>query len=69
MMKEQDKLSYSLAAAAEATGLSKRALEAHAAAGRLKTKKIGGRRIILRRDLLAFIGRDQPFAVPAKASA
>lgn len=61
-----ESLAYSLAQAARVSGLGKRTLEAHAASGRLRTRLIGGRRIVLRRDLLAFLNRDQPFAAPSK---
>lgn len=63
---ERESLAYSLAQAAAACGISKRSLEAYIATGRLKSRKIGGRRIILRKDLLAFLNHDQPFAAPGK---
>lgn len=60
------RLAYSLSEAAAASGLSKRTLEVYAATGRLRTKRIGGRRVVLRKDLVAFLGHDQPFAAPGK---
>lgn len=42
---------------------SRRAWERYIAAGRLPSRKIGGRRVVLRTDLLRFLARDQPPAV------
>ncbi len=49
------KLSYTLKEAAQATGLSQRFLCYAIADGRLKSVKVGGRRLILARHLENFI--------------
>lgn len=46
---------------------SRRAWERYIAAGRLPSRKIGGRRVVLRADLLRFLARDQPPPLPPKA--
>jgi excisionase family DNA binding protein len=50
-----ERMTYSIAEAAAATGLSRPTLERHLAAGRLASVKIGGRRLIAVADLEAFI--------------
>jgi excisionase family DNA binding protein len=56
-----ERMTYSIAEAAAATGLSRPTLERHLAAGRLASVKIGGRRLIAVADLEAFVrsGEDQ----------
>ena len=49
------KLSYTLKEAAQSTGLSQRFLSYAIADGRLKSVKVGGRRLILARHLEDFI--------------
>lgn len=66
---QTERLAFSLTEAAAASGISRRTLESYAAIGRLRTKKIGGRRIVLRKDLLAFLRHNQPFAAPGKKRA
>ena len=50
-----ERLSYGLDEAAASIGVSRRTLYDYIGDGRLKTVKIGGRRLIFREDLLAFL--------------
>lgn len=59
-------LAYSLTQAARVSGISRRGLEMHIAARRLRSRKIGGRRVVLRRDLVAFLDHDQPLVAPGQ---
>lgn len=49
------KLSYGFEEAAEVTGLGSAFLRNQARAGKLKTRKIGGRRLILTDDLMNYL--------------
>lgn len=50
-----DRMAFGLDDAADAIGVSRRSLYGYMTNGRLKTVKIGGRRLILRKDLEAFL--------------
>lgn len=50
-----DKISYRIDEAVKASGLGRSFLYEKMAEGALRSVKVGGRRLILRRDLLAFI--------------
>jgi excisionase family DNA binding protein len=59
-----NRISYRVAEASQLTGISRRTLECHIRAGRLRSRLIGGVRVILRKDLLSFLSADRPFAAP-----
>ncbi len=66
-----DKISYRIDEAVKASGLGRSFLYERIAEGALRSVKVGGRRLIMRRDLLEFIdGRNsvKPFALPAPAT-
>lgn len=50
-----EKLAYSTKEAAEAAGIGKTTLFAALAAGVLKSRKVGRKRVILREDLMAWL--------------
>ena len=54
----RDQILYSFEQGARVLGISKRMLDAYAAAGEIKTRKLGARRLIHRRDLEKFALRD-----------
>lgn len=53
-------LAYSLSQVAALTSVSRRGVERAIAAGALKSRRIGGRRIVLRADALRWLSHDQP---------
>jgi excisionase family DNA binding protein len=50
-----ERLSYGLDDAATAIGVSRRTVYDYIGSGRLKAVKLGGRRLIFKEDLLAFL--------------
>ncbi len=63
-----DRLAYSVAEAAEATGLSRDLLYDEMRAGRLAYLKVGRRRIITRQHLHAFLTENQAGRAPRPGS-
>ncbi len=53
------KLAYSIKETRDATSLGRTTIYSHITSGRLKTKKIGGRVIILADSLHAFLANDE----------
>ncbi|CAM3239035.1 helix-turn-helix domain-containing protein [Asticcacaulis taihuensis] len=60
-----DKISYRIDEAVKASGLGRSFLYEKMAEGALRSVKVGGRRLILRRDLLAFIDGGSSVKEPA----
>ena len=54
-MSHTDKISYRIDEAVKASGLGRSFLYERMAEGKLRSVKIGGRRLIMRKDLLAFL--------------
>lgn len=55
-----NRIAYDLNELSRLTPFSRRTLERAVVAGALKTRKIGGRRIVLRADALRWLSRDHP---------
>lgn len=61
--KVESKIAVSTREAASLSGISERTIQQYVAAKLLPSRKIGGRRLILLRDLEKFLRRDQPYSV------
>ncbi|MBN9534613.1 MAG: helix-turn-helix domain-containing protein [Alphaproteobacteria bacterium] len=57
-----EKLAYRISEAAFAAGLSRSKLYQEIKSGKLRARKVGGRRLILKKDLLAYL--DAPGSAP-----
>ncbi len=66
MTDANDKISYRIDEAVKASGLGRSFLYEKIAEGALRSVKVGGRRLILRRDLLAFIDGGSSVKEPAQ---
>ena len=62
-----DKISYRIDEAVKASGLGRSFLYERIAEGALRSVKVGGRRLIMRRDLLEFIDGGNSVRPPAPA--
>lgn len=66
MANEENRLAVSVAEAARMIGVSRRTVEGYIGAGRLASRKLGFRRVVLLRDLMRFLRSDQPSASSTK---
>ena len=64
-----DKISYRIDEAVKASGLGRSFLYERIAEGALRSVKVGGRRLIMRRDLLEFIEGGNSMRPPAPSPA
>lgn len=53
-------LAFSINQLAQVSSLSRRTIERAVFSGALRSRRIGGRRIVLRADALRWLSRDQP---------
>ena len=67
MPETNDKISYRIDEAVKASGLGRSFLYERIAEGALRSVKVGGRRLIMRRDLLEFIDGSNTVKPPAPA--
>jgi len=66
MESQENRLGVSVAEAGRMIGVSRRLVEGYISTGRLPSRKLGSRRIVLVRDLTRFLQTDQPSASLAK---
>lgn len=59
MKAEANKIAYRIDEAVRASGLGRTFLYEHIASGALRSVKIGGRRLIMRSDLLSFLDKGE----------
>jgi predicted DNA-binding transcriptional regulator AlpA len=59
-MTDQSKLSYSIAELVTATGINRSTIYEHLRAGYLRSRKVGGRRVVLAEDALAWLRSEPP---------
>ncbi len=57
---ERTPLAYSLSELAQLSSISRRTIERAVLSGALRSRRIGGRRIVLRANALRWLSKDQP---------